>query len=223
MAILFMDAATNENATGATVVNATTATPPAQKVWESENLTKLKADKKTAFDVLRKIEDTDSQEWLDAQMEVYKIGKQIEAEIANLKKAEADAILAEKRNERVKLLDNYDSAVLALSNLPKNATAEAKNAAGDAVKNSREIIVNELLAKFAGAKPATTATGTATTATGAGRGATGELIKASLLGHIAAGKSNTEAVKATIAEGYTRGTTGAVMTAMKKAGEVAND
>lgn len=202
--------------------NATVATPPPAKVYSSDKLTELKNAKKEAWEKFQK-QEFDTPAWHEAQLDVYKIGKQIDGEIALLKKAELDAEIAEKRNVRIALVDNYDTAVLALSGLPKNATQEAKDAATTAVKAAREIIVNELLARYATSKPATATNGTPTNATAGGRGATGEEIKSKLLAYIAAGKTNTDAVKSVIAEGFSRGTTGAVMTAMKKAGEVAAD
>lgn len=144
-----------------------------------------------------------------AKMELYKAEKLIEAQIAEERKAEAEQKAAEARNARIALRQNYGTALLAAN--AKGATQADK----DALAAAELALDNALLPNHK--SPAKTAEGTGG---GGTKGATSEAIKASLLGHIAAGKTITEAKKLTEAEGFSRGTTGAVATAMIKAGEI---
>ncbi len=148
-------------------------------------------------------------EFNDAKLALYKAEKLVEAQIADEKKAEAEQKIADLRNERIALRTNYRDAILAGSG--KNATQEQK----DAILAAETALDNALLPNHK--SPAKTAEGGQT---GGTKGVTSEAIKASLLGHIAAGKTVTEAKKLTEAEGFSRGTTGAVATAMIKAGEI---
>lgn len=175
---------------------------------QSELLTKLKSDKKAAWAEMRKFEDPDAPEAVEAKLAVYKIDQDIKAEIASLRKIEADAKIAEQRNARVALVDNYDAAVLALTNAKK----DDKPAAQDEVNTAREVIVNELLARYATSKPATG--GTATTS--GTKGATSKAIVELYIANKAGGMNDTENKKAIEAAGYSRGTTGAAVLAYQK-------
>jgi len=77
-----------------------------------------------------------SPEYKDAKLELFKLDNEEKAEIANIKRAEQDAKVAEARNARIALVDNYDKAT------------------GDAKVAAREILVNELLARFSASSPA---------------------------------------------------------------------
>lgn len=172
--------------------------PVAQPEPQSEKLTALKAELNDKWAKMVKL-PAGSKEALDANLDVYKQQKLIDAEIANIRKAEADLKVAELRNARVAMMDNYDKAT------------------GDDKAKLREAIVNELLAKYAHSTPAKVATDGST---GGSKGATSAAIKEILLSEIAGGATVTDAKKAAEAKGYSRGTTGAVATAMIKAGEI---
>ena len=221
--MFFLDAAVH----GAQSAGVVMQTAPIVKVYNSEKLTQLRADKKAAWEALNNqnpeagtVYEFDSPEWLKQSMEVFRIGKLIDGEIAALKQAEVDAELSVKRSERVALntaqLAAYD-AMLAV-NADKKATQEAKYAAAETFRIAKEVVDNELLAKYASAKSVTT---TATSTGGGERGATGAKILERLRAHIAEGKTSTDAVKSVIAEGFSRGTVGSVRTQMVKDGEIA--
>ena len=127
--------------------------PVVAPVLTSEKLTELKATRKTMCNEMRKIEDSESKDFLDAKLAIFKIDGEIKAEEAGILKAQNDAKIAEMRNERLKLSANYKAAILA--NTGKGANAET--AAAEA--NAMEILNNELLAKYAGSRPAKVATG----------------------------------------------------------------
>lgn len=147
-------------------------------------------------------------EFNEAKLALYKAEKLIEAQIAEERKADAEQAAAEKRNERIALRTNYGAAILAAS--AKGAGQDAK----DALTAAEVALDNALLPNHK--SPAKTAEG----GTGAPKGATSEAIRESLLGHIAGGKTLAEAKKLTEAEGFSRGTTGSVATAMVKSGEL---
>lgn len=190
--------------------------------YKSEKRTELEAQKKAEFEKFKTLE-FDTPDWVASQMELYKIGVAIKGEIANLKNIEAEQLLQEKRNERIalvdKLLEAHDANMAAQAD--RKATIEAKNAAYDVFKNAKEVVTNELLGRYATAKPKVTTDGTATTAPAGERGATSAAIKASLLKHLAVpGTTIAAAKKAVEAEGFSRGTVGSVATQMIKDREI---
>ena len=101
----------------------------------SAKLTEIRGKQSEAF---AKLQGTkyQSDEYKAAKKELWQLDNDEAAEIANIKKAEADAKIAEARNARIKLVDDYDKAT------------------GDAKVAAREILVNELLARFATSSPA---------------------------------------------------------------------
>lgn len=182
----------------------------------SEKLTELKSKKKELYEKEVKAE-YDSKEWLDLRLEGFKISEQIKAEIANIKKAESEAELQVKRNERIALLDNvldlHTQVVNSIGN--QGMSLEEKNAVNDQFQKAREVVVNELLAKYAGAKPAAPSTnGSTTTGT---RGATTAAIRALIAPMYANGISGAEVRKSIIGEhGFNDGTANAVILAYEK-------
>lgn len=127
-------------------------------VLTSDNLTQLKATRKTVWNEMRKIEDSDSKEYLDAKLAVWKVDGEIKAEEAAILKEINDAKIAEARNQRLQLSANYKAAILA------NIGKAANQATADAEAAALEVLNNELLAKYAHSKPAKT--GDATEKTG---------------------------------------------------------
>lgn len=151
-----------------------------------------------------------SKEYNDAKLALYQTEQLIKGALAAQAKEEAEKKIAMEREKQITLRVNYRAAVLA--NTGKNAndaTAKAEQEAADAIDN-------QLLAKYA--KPAAVKSDGQTAGT---RGATSAEIHSKLLAYINGGMTSTEAVKAVIAEGFSRGTTGAVRTQMVKDGEIA--
>jgi hypothetical protein len=197
---------------------ATVAAPPAPELT-SEQLTKLQEDKKAAQTNLRTLAanpevDMESKEYLDAQLEVFRINKLIDAEKARIAKEQKDAELAEKRNARVGMADGLITAVLAAVGFDAATLTDDQRAA---FAGQREVVVNELLAKYATSAPAkAAATGDNKSGGGAGRGAIAAEIREMFIKNRAAGMSDTDNVKAIIATGKSRGTTGAVVLAYQR-------
>lgn len=150
-----------------------------------------------------------------AILAVFTHEKLIDAEKANIRKTEAENKKQEALNARLAFIQNYKAAVLAAA--AKNAPQEAK----DAELAAEDVLKNELSARYVSSTPAKVkGEGGATTGT---KGATGADIKASIVEFMTAGQSATEAVKNTVAKGFSRGTTGAVRTQMVKDGEITAD
>lgn len=192
---------------------------------------KLAADKKAAEPTSAKL--TEIQSRIDAKLaeidnakdrkaklllntELFKITNEETAEVANIRKAEQDQILADQRNLRAKLY--YDARdlifeALRINNDP-NATLEQKQAASEAEKTAGEKVVNELLKAFKPVASKTATNGQPTNGNGNGeRGAVAKRIIAKFLENRAAGMDDTENKKAIQATGESRGTTGAVVLA----------
>ncbi len=154
-----------------------------------------------------------SKEFNDAISAMLLNEKAIAGEKANIAKAEAEKKLAVLRSEKIAFIGTFESAVLAHAKKATDETTAAKQAAYDALVN--------LVLPSAAVKSAT-----AKTSEGGTKGAVSETIKAGLIAEMQNGKNATDAVKAlqTAAynngEGFSRGTTGAVMTQMKKDGIV---
>jgi hypothetical protein len=147
---LLYNAATGEPATGAT--NNDAAPAP----LTSETLAKLQADYKTAWSEMIKISDPMSKEAKDAKLALWKIEGEIKNEEARLNKQRQDAILAEKRNERLALNSaqlEAHAALLALQ-ADKKAKPDDVQAALDRFNAAKEVVDNELLAKYAASSSA---------------------------------------------------------------------
>ena len=125
-----------------------------EKVYVSDKLTALKAEGAEIWAKLTTCQ-YGSKEALEANIAMAKNNQAQQAEIAALKKEEQDAIVAAKRNERVALVDTLVGAALnnATVQADKKATAEDKADAADKFAVAREVVVNELLARYAASKP----------------------------------------------------------------------
>lgn len=135
------------------VTETATAPAPAQKPM-SEKLNELRAAYKAAYDKARQIEDPFSPEAQTANMELWKIQGEIKKEEAAILKAAAEAKIAEMRNARLALVSNLLEAQKAVLSLPKSATAEQRNDVENKLAEAKQVVENELLAKFAASKPA---------------------------------------------------------------------
>lgn len=198
--------------------------PPAPAEVTSPKLLEIRAAMDAIFakqDAFTK--DTPRKDKLDANLELFKLTNDEKAEQANIKKAEADAKIAEARNARVKMLDDLLSAYTASqAAIGSGMPIEESNVLNDTYHKLREEVVNQLLAKFAGSAPAKTAKdGTVTVSTGT-KGATGQRIRAAFIANRTTGMTDTDNVKAIIASGESRGTTGAeVLKYQREIGEKA--
>jgi len=129
---------------------------PEPKKLSSDKLTELQKAYKEAWDAMLKMTDPFAKETKDAKLAVWKIEGEIKAEEAAILKAENDARIAEQRNQRLVLNANQLAAHAALLTIKadKKATAEAVAEAQTAFDNAKELVDNELLAKFAKSAPA---------------------------------------------------------------------
>lgn len=186
----------------------------------SEKLTALKEQRKVKFTEAMTLE-YGTKEQNDALTAVFKIDGEIRAEIAAIKQLEANAKIAELRNERISQLAERDNLLRALDAVTANkkSTPEDIAVATDNFNKANEPILNALLSKYATVKPAAVAAdGTAKPA--AAKGATSQTIEDKLMAYINGGQTPSDAVKSVIAEGFSRGTTGAVRTQMVKDGKI---
>ena len=184
-----------------------TSTAPVQPLT-SELLVKLRAEKKTLWQEMLKFDDPDTDEAKNASLAVHKKQGEINAEEANLRKIENDAKITAARNERLKLAQNLIDAVTAKVSAPKNTTPDKMAELDGAVSTAREIVENELLAKFAASKPAKVAADGATPTKG-------DDNKSAILELARAGKSQKEIIEA----GYKRSTVWHTINNAKIAGE----
>lgn len=188
----------------------TATSSPTTAVPTSEKLVALKAERKTLWAEMLKHEDPDTQEAKDANLAVWKKDGEIKAEMAAISKAENDAKILEARNERLKLAQNLIDAVIARHTAAKNTPADKLAELDGVIATAREIVENELLAKFAGSKPAKVVTsddGTVKTSGGENK----EAILA-----LARSGSNHKDIEAA---GYKRSTVWHTINNAKKAGE----
>ena len=157
---------------------------------------------------------------LAISMDIYRKQQELATEIANIRKHERELELIEARNARKALLDAVIEAheKVQASLADKKMSIDEKNAIYDDFKAKRDIVYAELTARYGSSTPAKKANNGTPKEPGT-RGGTSAAIKELLLGHLAAGKTLTEAKKLVEAEGYSRGTTGTVATAMVVAGE----
>lgn len=138
----------------------------------SDKLTALKAEYSAAWQKVISCTDPFAPETKDAKLALYKIENEMKAEQAGLQKAANDAKIAEARNQRIALntaqLDAH-TALLAVK-ADKKAKPEDVTAAENAFNTAKEAVENELLAKFAGSKPAkVTSDGSAKTSGGSSK------------------------------------------------------
>jgi hypothetical protein len=194
------------------MADAATSTAP---VLSSDKLTELKTAKKSAWAALRAIEDDESKEYKDAKLALYKIESEIKAEETQLQKAANDAAIAEKRNERLglntKMLELH-AKLIALRNDKKAAPADVA-AAETEFNTAKEVVDNELLAKYAASSSAKKAVdGSSGQPSDDGKSSES---KAAILELARAGKTKKEIE----AEGYARSTVWHTINNAKKAGE----
>lgn len=195
-----------------------------EKVYTSDKLTELQAEEARLWDVVKGLLNEGkmgSKEFNDANLAIYKVQADVKAEIANLKNIEQQQILAEKRQARLQLIANRDAARDAnmAAQADANMSQEDKNAAYDEFKKHNEILENELLAKFGTSKPSTPAkdgVASPSTPAGGGKGSTGDQIRSRYIALTGGGMTATDAVKTIIGEGFSRGTTGAVVLAYQR-------
>ena len=130
--------------------------PAPKKVLSSPKLIELQEAYKTAWGAMLQLTDPFAKETKDAKLAVWKIEGEIKAEEAAILKAENEARIAEQRNERLKLNKNQLNAHAALIAIKadKRASAEAVAEAQTAFDNAKELVDNELLAKYAKSAPA---------------------------------------------------------------------
>lgn len=171
----------------------------------SELLTKLKADKKTAWAAMLACTDPESKEALDAQMNVLKINGGIKAEIARINKEEADAKTQELRNKRITVRVAYGAAVL----------AAAAKGAGQAEKDALialETELDNLLLPVHVSAPKDAGTSGAGT-----KGAKSAEIVAAYVAGKAAGKTDAQIKKELVEAGHAVGTVGSAILAHQRA------
>ena len=212
--MLFLTAAATEAGATAPVVEAPAPT--------SEKLTEIDARIDGLYaDLTANIADrTKAQE---INMAIFKATQERTAELAAIKKHEADLKLQELRNQRVALVDELLAAWDANTAIQadKKASVEDKNAVYEAFKTKKEAVTNELLAKYPATKTATVAATGDKPAAGT-KGGVSEAIKAILVAELATGKLLKDAKKVAEDAGHSRGTVGAVATQMVKDGEATN-
>jgi len=197
-----MFAAATEAAAQGSVQNNEPAPAPAPAPAPEPTSEKLTALQKEAGDLWAAFGKTKygTKEHNDAKKAMLLKEKEIDAEISDIRKKEAEAKIAELRSARIALRTNYKVAVLA--NAGKNANADTA-----AAEQAAETELDNMLLPAAG-KPATTSA----TTTGE-KGKTGQEIYDHLKTRIDGGMDASDAVKEVIALGYSRGTVGSVRTA----------
>lgn len=180
----------------------TTTQAPVVKIPTSPKLTELQATRKAQFAAMQKL-DPDSADAEAALAEVIKTDGLIKVEKAAIVKAENDAVNAEKRNARLALVGNMISAYDAklAVDADKKATPEAKQEAADKYDEARKVVENELLARYATSKPASTSGGDGVTKNG-----NTALILEAHLSNVAAGMTDAASRKALEDAGYKRST-----------------
>jgi hypothetical protein len=182
-------------------------------VLSSPKLTELKEAYKTAFKEVQKIDDPFSDEAKTVNMAAWKIQGEIKAEEARIQKEINDAKIAEARNQRLLLnqgqLDAY-AALLALR-ADKKADPAKVTEAEQAFNTAKELVDNELLAKYAASKSAKPASENGTTE----KSGKSSEQKAAILELARAGKNHKEIE----ADGYARSTVWHTINNAKLAGE----
>lgn len=197
----------------------------------SEKLLSIRADIERVMGEL--VAEPDMKKKLAKVEEVQKLQHDEKAEQAAIKKAILDEKIAANRNARIALVTNVIdiASILAVFMATEFAAAPEvekadepgvftkpadilarSNDLNEQLKAAREVVVNELLGKPA--KVADTAAGTATQS--GEKGETSKAIIARYEALIGEGVTDTEARKTIIKEGFSRGTTGAVVLAYRK-------
>lgn len=177
----------------------------------SEKLTAIRAE-------ITKLEDiqitwtkaTPRDERLKLNLELFKLGNDEKAEIANIEKAEREAKAMEARNAKISMIDELLAAHVANNTAigDKKMSIEDKNAVNNKFHKLRETVVNAVL----GSKPIAAVSGDKPAGT---KGATGQEIVDLYDKYRAEGKTDKEARDAIKAAGHSRGTTDAVILAAK--------
>lgn len=126
------------------------------KPLTSEKLEALKSDYAKAWAEMAKFTDPFSKEAKDAKLAAWKIEGEMKAEEAAIVKSANDAKIAEARNLRLQLNQNQLTAFEALLTIKADKKADAAKVAElqVAFDTAKEAVDNELLAKYAGSKPA---------------------------------------------------------------------
>lgn len=125
----------------------------------SPKLIELKAAVQTAYTEMLKHTDYLAIETKNAKLALYKAESDMNAEIAALNKAANDAKIAEARNQRLALVSNLLAAHLAFKTAPKTSKPEQLAELETAFNTANEAVQNELLAKYATSKPASSTNG----------------------------------------------------------------
>lgn len=199
--------------TPAQAADTTTDTPttntPAQPEISSPLLDELKKERIAIAAKLRS-EDVDAQ--LKAIDEMTIVNAKIKSEEASIRKAIADAKLAEERNARVALADDLINAVLKAYGVAKKDRSPETDAK---FAEQRDVIVTELLARYATSKPAKKASdGTKSAGT---RGATTSAIRELIAPMYTNGIDGSEVRRSIIKDhGFNDGTANAVILAYEK-------
>lgn len=121
----------------------------------SDLLTKLVAERKALWKEMLKHEDPDTEDAKNAKMALWAKEGEIKAEKASLQKAENDAKMQEQRNQRIGLNNAQFAAYDALNAEKAKKQPDAAKVAElqTAFDTAKELVNNELLAKFAGSSP----------------------------------------------------------------------
>lgn len=205
------------------VENVETSTPPTpanlQNFQPEPTSDKLETLKIALIDAQKIVatQEPGSAAFTDAMIKAFQVGKEIDAEKLNIKKLLHEQEVAMKRNERIALFDEaivaYD-AVIAIN--ATEASIDEKNAVYDAYKAKREIVVNELLAKYATSKPSTVATQGVAKSTSTNGNKAADIL-AMFHEQRAQGIPDATIKKNIEAAGHARGTVGAVILAWQRA------
>lgn len=139
--------ATENNANVTNVTKPETA-QPAPKVYTSEKLTALQAEYAEKRNLAMSFEAGTPEEE-EASLAQFAVKQAIKSEIQRLKNEEAEAILTEKRNQRLAIIDE-------LLNAHDANVSDATEANGEALKTVREKLSNILLGTVSRGTPAKT-------------------------------------------------------------------
>ena len=120
----------------------------------SPKLEELKKAYLEAYVKRNSFADPFTEEAKAANLAVWKIEGEMKAETAEITKRENEAKLQELRNERLKLNSNMLDAYKAFITAPKNTAADKLAELESAFNTAKELVDNELLAKYASSKPA---------------------------------------------------------------------
>lgn len=193
---------------------AATATGGAVTPLTSPKLDELKASYRVAYKDMMKFDDPFSDEAKAAKMAAWKIEGEIKAEEAALLKAVNDAKIAEARNVRLALNANQLSSYATLIALQGDKKADPAKVveAQAAFDTAKELVDNELLAKYAATKIAKPKSDGDTNEAKGGKSEQ----KAAILGLYKDGKKHAEIE----AEGYAKSTVWHVINNAIKSGEV---